>query len=133
MQRLLMGVAIGLLLYREPALAEISFIQGSNGTTGTIIDLGGGFRSYSDSHGRTGTIVDLGGGFQTFQFSAPHGGLHSGTILTLPTPSPAAPPPQNLSPAPMLPFTPKGPLMPREPAAPPAPFAPAYGSGRFGR
>ena len=135
MYTVLTGLTIGLLLVLEPALAQISIIQGSDGTSGTIVDLGGGFHSYSDSHGNMGTIVDLGGGFQTFQFSAPHGGLHSGTILALPAPSPVSPPPPptDFASAPVLPFTPKGPLMPREQAVPPVPFAPAYGSGRFGR
>jgi hypothetical protein len=45
----------------------------SSGTTGTIVDLGGGFKSYSDSAGRTGTIVDLGNGFSTYNISPPAG------------------------------------------------------------
>jgi hypothetical protein len=133
------------LLWAGSAEAQgISIIQGSDGTSGTVIDLGGGFRSYSDSHGNMGTIMDLGGGFQTYQFSSPHGGMQSGTILTLPPPTSGfnAPPP-GLTPAPILPFTPRGPVMPREQMAPVVPLTPNQGTfntfgsgggvGRFGR
>jgi hypothetical protein len=133
------------LLWAGSAEAQgISIIQGSDGTSGTVIDLGGGFRSYSDSHGNMGTIMDLGGGFQTYQFSSPHGGMQSGTILTLPSPKPGVPSaPFGLAPAPILPFTPRGPIMPREQMAPVAPLTPNQGTfntfgggggvGRFGR
>lgn len=137
-----------LLLGGEAAAQGISIIQGSDGTSGTIVDLGGGFRSYSDSHGTSGTILDLGGGFQTYQFSSPHGGLQSGTILTFPNPqSGVGAPPAGWTPAPVLPFTPRSPVMPREQAAPVTPFGSGgssaggqhygvpggYGAGRFGR
>jgi hypothetical protein len=120
----------------------ISIIQGSDGTSGTVMELGDGFRTYSDSHGNVGTIMDLGGGFQTYQFTSPHGGLQSGTILTLPSPrSSFDAPPAGFTPAPVLPFTPRGPLMPREQMAPVVPLAPntgtfntfGSGGGRFGR
>lgn len=132
----------------EAAAQGISIIQGSDGTSGTIMDLGGGFRSYSDSHGNSGRILDLGGGLQTYQFSSPHGGLQSGTILTFPAPpSTVGAPPAGWTPAPVLPFTPRSPVMPREQAAPAMPFGlggsggqgstygtfGGYGSGRFGR
>ena len=120
----------------------ISIIQGSDGTSGTVMELGNGFRTYSDSHGNMGTIMDLGGGFQTYQFTSPHGGMQSGTILTLPSPrSSFDTPPAGLTPAPVLPFTPRGPLMPREQMAPVVPLTPntgtfntfGNGGGRFGR
>jgi len=119
-----------------------SIIQGSDGTSGTVMELGNGFRTYSDSHGNMGTIMDLGGGFQTYQFTSPHGGMQSGTILTLPSPrSSFNTPPAGLTPAPVLPFTPRGPLMPREQMAPVVPLTPntgtfntfGNGGGRFGR
>jgi hypothetical protein len=100
----------------------ISIIQGSDGTSGTV--------------------MDLGGGFQTYQFSSPHGGLQSGTILTLPSPhSSFNSPPAGLTPAPLLPFTPRSPITPREHMAPVVPLTPSTGtfntfggnSGRFGR
>lgn len=146
--RTLVGFLVvgALLLGGGNAAAQgISIIQGSDGTSGTIVDLGGGFRSYSDSHGNSGMILDLGGGFQTYQFSSPHGGLHSGTILTFPgSPPGVGTPPAGWTPAPVLPFTPRSPVMPRDQAAPVTPFGSGaqgstygtfggYGAGRFGR
>ena len=143
MRTLLRILVISALLSAENAAAQgISIIQGSDGTSGTVVDLGGGFRSYSDSRGNTGTIVDLGGGFQTYQFSSSHGGLQSGTILTLPAPrANIGTPPAGLSPAPVLPFFPKSPPAPREQMAPVVPLTPNQGpfstfggsNGRFGR
>lgn len=147
MRMLVSFLACSALLFGsgEAAAQGISIIQGSDGTSGTIVDLGGGFRSYSDSHGNSGTILDLGGGFQTYQFSSPHGGLRSGTILTFPGPQTGVgAPPAGWTPAPLLPFTPRGPVMPREQAAPATPFGlggsgsnygtvGGYGAGRFGR
>jgi hypothetical protein len=135
MRTLLRLLTLGALLSAGSVAAQgISIIQGSDGTSGTVIDLGGGLRSYSDSHGNMGTIMDLGGGLQTFQFSAPHGGLQSGTILTLPSPrSNFDTPSAGLTPAPVLPFASKGPLMPRERMAPVAPWTPVSpGAGAFG-
>lgn len=137
----ILAIAFGLFVSTVSA-QDISIFQGSDGTSGTIIDLGGGIRSYSDSHGNMGTILDLGGGFQSYQFSSPHGGFRSGTILTLPAPrTNFNVPPAGLPPAPILPFTPNGPLMPREQAAPVTPFGSGlnygtvggYGRGQFGR
>ncbi len=139
---LLLAYGLWLVLLPNASPAQISIIQGSNGTSGTITDLGNGFHIYSDSHGNTGTIVDLGGGFQSYSFTAPQGQTKSGNITTFGTPVP----PNNLTPAPVLPFNPHGPLMPREQAAPVVPFTPsspttpsssfgAFGNsgGRFGR
>jgi hypothetical protein len=137
------SLAIAILLFAADASAQgISVFQGSDGTSGTIVDLGGGLRSYSDSHGTTGTILDLGGGFQTYQFTSPQSGFKSGTILTFPSPrADVNAPPAGLTPAPVLPFFPKAPPMPREQAAPVTPFGSrspygtvgGYGAGRFGR
>lgn len=141
-------LAICVLLSGGDAAAQgISIMQGSDGTSGTIMDLGGGFRSYSDSHGNMGTIMDLGGGFQTYQFTSPRGNLQSGTMMTLPSPNSSVPAtPYGLTPAPVLPFSPRGPLMPRELIAPTSPLTPLTpntgtfntfgnggGAGRFGR
>ena len=146
MHTLLKTLVIGALLSGGNVAAQgISMIQGSDGTSGTIVDLGGGFRSYSDSRGNMGTIMDLGGGFQTFQFTSPHGSMQSGTILTQPAPrSSFDTPPAGLTPALVLPFTPRSPIMPREHMAPVVPFTPSApstgtfntfggGTGRFGR
>ena len=143
MRRLLILCVTVVLLSGGTATAQgISIIQGSDGTSGTVMELGNGFRTYSDSHGNTGTILDLGGGFQTYQFTSPHGGMQSGTIMTLPSPrSTVGTPPAGLTPAPVLPFTPRGPLMPREQMAPVVPLTPntgtfntfGSGGGRLGR
>ncbi len=143
MRALLMILAAGAWLSGTDVSAQgLSIVQGSDGTSGTIVDLGGGFHSYSDSHGNRRTVVELGGGLQTYEFSSPHGGLRSGTILTFPAPRPnAGAPPSGMTPAPVLPFFPKGPLMPREQTAPIAPLTPGTGAlngfggsgGRFGR
>ena len=145
MHTLLKILALSVLLSVEQVAAQgISIIQGSDGTSGTVMDFGNGFRTYSDSRGTTGTIMDLGGGFQTFQFTSPHGGQQSGTILSLPSPrSGFNTPPAGLTPAPVLPFTPRGTLMPREQLAPVVPLTPntgtfnTFGNGggvsRFGR
>jgi hypothetical protein len=55
-------VILLVLLLASPVLAQ---------TSGTIIDLGGGFSTFQDSSGRSGTIMDRGGGFQSYQFTAP--------------------------------------------------------------
>jgi hypothetical protein len=143
MRRLLnLCVTVALLSAGTATAQSISIIQGSDGTSGTVMELGNGFRTYSDSHGNMGTIMDLGGGFQTYQFTSPHGGMQSGTILTLPSPrSSFDTPPAGLTPAPVLPFTPRGPLMPREQMAPVVPLTPntgtfntfGNGGGRLGR
>lgn len=142
MHTLLKILVICALLSGEDVAAQgISIIQGSDGTSGTVMELGNGFRTYSDSHGNMGTIMDLGGGFQTYQFTSPHGGMQSGTILTFPSPNSSFnAPPAGLPPAPVLPFTPRGPLMPREQMAPVVPLTPTGtfntfggGGGRLGR
>lgn len=117
-----------LLIGASPAAAQISIIQGSDGTSGTIVDLGNGFRTYSDSHGNTGTIMDLGGGFQTYQFSGPRGQSQSGSILSFGQPTS----PQGITPAPILPFTRRGPIMQRgsvAPVIPMGPLTPGLGPG----
>ena len=130
MRMLLSLLALLVMLSAGLAWAQISVFQGSDGTSGTVVDLGNGFRTYSDSHGNTGTIIDLGSGFQTYQFTSPQGGAQSGTITTFGSPTP----PSGITPAPILPFTPHSPVMPREQMAPVAPSAPTstFGSPTFG-
>lgn len=134
---LLVACSVGLVLAGGLAHAQISVFQSSDGTSGTITHLGDSISIYSDSHGNTGTITNLGGGFQSYSFMSPHGVTSTGTITTFGSPEP----PSNLTPAPVLPFTPNGTLMPQSRAAPVAPFSSgspsAFGSsgggGRFGR
>lgn len=148
-----MHIATGILLVLvllpagHAGAQGVSIIQGSDGMSGTVMNLGNVFRTYSDLRGNSGTLMDLRGRFQTYQFSSPHSSPQSGTILTLPAPrSSFGQPAAGLAPTPVLPFTPRGPIMPREqmtPAAPPTPMAPSTGTfnvfgndggvSRFGR
>ena len=118
---LLASLASGvwLVLGRGLAHAQISVFQGSDGTSGTITHLGDSVSIYSDSHGNTGTITNLGGGFQSFSFTGPQGGTMTGTITTFGSPEP----PNNLTPAPVLPFNPNRTLMPQSRVAQVAPFS----------
>jgi hypothetical protein len=119
------------------ASAQISVFQGSDGTSGTITQLGDNLAIYSDSHGNTGTITNLGGGFQSYSFTNQRGEMTTGTITTFGSPTP----PNDLTSAPVLPFNPNGALMPQQRMAPVAPFSPGTsagsssfgGGGRFGR
>jgi len=128
MRMLLNMLAIVVLLSAGPAWAQISVVQGSDGTSGTIVDLGNGIRTYSDSHGNRGTMIDFGSGLQTYQFTSPQGGGQSGTITTFGSPTP----PSGITPPPILPFTPHSPIMPREQMAPVTPFAPSSTFGSPG-
>jgi hypothetical protein len=134
---LLMAYGVWLVLGGGIVHAQISQFQSSDGTSGTITHLGEDVSIYSDSHGNTGTITNYGGGFQSYSFTSPQGGTTTGSITTFGSPAP----PSNLTPAPVLPFTPNGTLMPQPRVAPVVPFSSgsssAFGSpgsgGRFGR
>ncbi|MGH7252748.1 MAG: hypothetical protein ACREIE_03000 [Nitrospiraceae bacterium] len=120
MRMLVIGIAGWALLTAGPAEAQMTFIQSSDGTSGTVIDLGNGFRTYSDSHGNTGTIMDLGGGIQTFQFNSPGGRTQSGTALRFDSPAPS----EAVVPALILPIRPHGPIT----VAPVVPLTPGFGA-----
>ena len=126
MRMLVIGIAVWALLSAGPAQAQMTIIQGSDGTSGTVIDLGNGFSTYSDSHGNSGTIVDLGGGFQTFQFSSPGGRTQSGTALSFGDPAS----PQVVTPALILPIRPHGPILQPGAVVPVLPLTPGLGAGR---
>jgi len=113
MRMLVMGIAVWALLSAGPAQAQMTIIQGSDGTSGTVIDLGNGFSTYSDSHGNSGTIVDLGGGFQTYQFSSPGGQSQSGSVLSFGAPT-----------------RPHGPILQPGAVVPVLPLTPGLGAGR---
>lgn len=125
MRMLVIGIASWALLSAGAAQAQITVIQGNDGTSGTVIDLGNGFSTYSDSHGNTGTIIDLGGGFQTFQFRSPGGQSRSGSAMTLGAPTP----PEGLAPALILPIRPHGPIVQPWSPAPVVPLTPGLGAG----
>lgn len=133
----LMAYGIWLVLGGGSVHAQVSVFQNSDGTSGTITQLGDTISIYSDSHGNHGTITNLGGGFQSYSFTSPQGGTTTGSITTFGLPVP----PSNLTPAPVLPFSPNGTLMPQPRVAPVVPFSSGAnsglgspgGGGRFGR
>ena len=125
MRMLVIGIAGWALLSAGPAQAQMTIIQGSDGTSGTVIDLGNGFGTYSDSHGNTGTIMDLGGGFQTYRFTSPSGQTQSGSVLSFGAPVP----PQGMTPALILPVRPHGPITQPGSLAPVVPLSPGLGAG----
>jgi hypothetical protein len=126
MRMLAIGIAVWALLSAGPAEAQMTIIQGSDGTSGTVMDLGNGFRTYSDSHGNTGTIMDLGGGFQSFYFNSPGGRTQSGMALTLGDPAPS----EAVAPALILPIRPHGPILQPGAVVPVLPLTPGLGAGR---
>ncbi len=132
----MVGVLVAILLaFDSPVSAQISVIQGSDGSSGTVTDLGNGFRVYSDSHGNTGTILDLSDGRQSYQFSSPEGRGQSGTIWNLGPSAGSTPsvPPQNSTSPYSLPSKPYGPLVtPSQPSAPAAPMTPGPSFGNPG-
>ena len=118
---ILASMLAGLCAVTVPVWAEVTLFQSSDGTSGTVVDLGGGIRIYSDSHGNSGTITDLGAGVQNYRFGTPHGEAKMGTLFSAP------PPPPGVTSAPLLPFTPHTAPMPSVPSAPSV--APPVGSG----
>jgi len=125
MRMLVIGIAVWALLSAGPAQAQMTIIQGSDGTSGTVIDFGNGFQTYSDSHGNRGTIIDLGGGFQTFQFRSTSGQNQSGSVLSFGAPTS----PQGITPALILPIRPHGPILQPGAVVPVLPLTPGLGAG----
>jgi hypothetical protein len=108
-------IALLCVLGTSPVWAEgMTIIQSSDGTAGTVMDLGNGQAIYSDSHGSSAALMDLGGGLRTFQFTSPSGPAQRGTVQSL------GAVPQAVLPAPILPFSPHAsPLLtPGEPKTP---------------
>lgn len=125
---------VGLWLTLAPPLvqAQTSIVQHRDGTSSTITHLGEDVGIRSDAHGNGGPVTGL--GIPSSPGTIPHGDTKSGTITTFGTPAP----PNNLTPAPVLPFNPNRPLMP-QPSSPASPsgsspgFGAPGGGGRFGR
>jgi hypothetical protein len=112
------------------SLAEVGLIQHRDGTAGTITHLGDDISIHSDSHGNTGPATSSGGNSPSF--NGPHEDTQSGLVTPFGTPAP----PNNLTPAPVLPFHPNRPPVPPQPSAPSSTTPPGLGSsngGRFGR
>lgn len=111
------------------ATAAVSVVQRSDGTTGTISQLGDDVGLYSDAHGNTGPVMKP-GSLAPFSTS-PHGETATGHNTPFGTPAP----PNNLTPAPVLPFRLNQPPPPQQPSPPSAapPGLGSSGGGRFGR
>lgn len=105
-------------------LAETGTIQNRDGTSGRLSHLGDDIGIYSDPHGNH-TIVTKPGTESPLGLR-PHGETESGNRSSFGTPLP----PNNLTPAPILPLSPNRAL---SPAVPPNGYTPSAGSGRLGR
>jgi hypothetical protein len=113
-------------------LAEVAIVRHSDGMAGTITHLGDDAGIYSGSYGNNGPILNPGG---PSSFSGgPHRDITSSAGTAFGTPAP----PNNLTPAPVLPMNPNRPLLPQQPtplssSSPPSGFSSPGGSGRVGR
>lgn len=87
-----------MLLLPVPSFAQVQSLPPPNNIT--IMDLGGGLKSYSDSQGNMGTIQNFGGGLGSYMIQTPNGQTQMGTIYS--------PPPIQL----MQPMTPARPMAP---------------------
>lgn len=108
----------------EISLAENRPVQNRDGTSGRHSHLGDDVSLYSDSHG-TRTIVTK-PGTESPVGLRPHGEMESGNRSSFGTPLP----PNNLTPAPVLPFNPNRAI---SPPLSPNTHPPSGGQGRFGR
>jgi hypothetical protein len=128
-----MGVVAGILaLMAGAAMGQgLMVIEDGDGPRGTVNNLGNGFRISSDAHRSVRTITDLGEGFQIFQSVSPDGQPQSGTTQRFGSV------PQPITPAPVLPVSPRiSPLLtPGEPKAPPVapPSSGTLGTGFWKR
>jgi hypothetical protein len=105
-------------------LAESRIIQNHDGTSGRLSHLGDDIGIYSDSHGNQAIVTKP--GTESPVGLRPHGETENGNRSSFGTPLP----PNNLTPAPILPLSPNRAL---SPAPSPNSHIPSSGSGRFGR
>ncbi|MDP3091990.1 MAG: hypothetical protein Q8N04_15045 [Nitrospira sp.] len=127
MQRLLTSLTMmvsSLVCFLGIGLAESQHIQNRDGTSGRLSHLGDDIGIYSDPHGNQ-TIVTKPGTESPLGLR-PHGDIESGNRSSFGTPLP----PNNLTPAPILPFHPNRAL---PPAPSPNNHTPSSGGGRIGR
>ena len=117
-------VAGFLVCFPGIGLSESQNIQNRDGTSGRLSHLGDDIGIYSDPHGNH-TIVTK-PGTESPVGLRPHGETESGNRSAFGTPLP----PNNLTPAPILPLSPNRALSPTVPSNG---HIPSGGSGRFGR
>src|SRR5262245_50295052 len=107
------------LLVAGFAQGESARVGSTNANPGTVTDLGNGIGIPSDPHGRSET--NLAPTEPAPLSPVPHGDANQRSVTPFGSPQP----PNQLTPAPVLPFHPNRPLMPQS--------TPPSGSGRFGR
>lgn len=121
-------IALLLTLAAGPTSAEVRIIQSPDGLQGTVADPGNGVGIRSDPHGRRDVLVaPLDSAIPLSP--GPHGDLHRQTVTPFQTP----PPPNQLTPAPVLPFQPNRPPAPIPSTPPSAAPHPGGSGGRIGR
>ena len=121
-------MAMVLVLATGPVPAEVRVIQSPNGRGGTIADLGNGAGIQSDTHGQGGTGVASPESPAPLS-NDPRGNPNQRLVTPFQSPSP----PNQLTPAPLLPYHPNRPLMPSTSAPPPITPNPSPGRGQSGR
>lgn len=127
MHRILTSLTITipfLALLAGICLAESGVVRNRDGTSGRLSPLGDDIGIYSDPHGNQ-TIVAKPGSESPVGLR-PHGDIESGNRSSFGTPLP----PNNLTPAPTLPFYPNRAL---SPPLLPSSQPPAGGTGRIAR
>ncbi|NOS79373.1 MAG: hypothetical protein HOP35_15655 [Nitrospira sp.] len=127
MKRILTSLAITascLVCFPGTGLAESQNIQNRDGTSGHLSHLGDDIGIYSDPHGNQ--IIVPKPSTESPIGLRPHGETESGNRSAFGTPLP----PNNLTPAPVLPLNPNRAL---SPALSPNSHIPSSGSGRLGR
>jgi hypothetical protein len=112
-------IAVAALVAAQSAQGEIAGVKSPKGNPGTLRDLGNGLGIPSDPHepGESRGIPR--------EFPVPSPGSHGDANERFVTPFGSPQPPNQLTPAPLLPFH------PNRPPAPPT--TPPSGSGRFNR
>lgn len=123
------GTACLLLILSNaaPGQAEPAVVRQHDGTGGTLSPLGENTSIYPDAHGTVG-ITHQGSGVPSHSFSSPHGAT-PGSVTPFGTPVP----PNHLTPAPVLPLSPRGMGQPQPQLPRATPGLPGSFSGRGGR
>lgn len=122
--RLIIAVAATL----APGFAQAEIIESPHGVRATIAEFGNSAGLRSDPHGQSGSSA------ASTEPSAPlPPGPHGEVNQPIVTPFGSPQPPNQLTPAPVMPFHPNRPLLPAPPPAPSAVPNSGVGGGRFGR
>jgi len=113
-------IVVMALLGADVSQGEIVVVGSPNGNPGTVTDLGNGVGIPSNPHSQLGSgVAPAESGAPSSP--APHSGMNERSVTPFGSPQP----PNQLTPAPILPFHPNRQLLPQSP--------PNSGGGRFGR